>query len=493
MSHINYDFPLFTGDTDENTNSDTKTDTPIQWLGKLERTFDPKATETDKLHLFKVNLERGSTAREWWDNVPATDRDTWDKVVDLFEKQWPSAKPLATGTTAKKALLLNLRLDESKLGEMEGTGRNENYTHIRWAERAYQLWKGLNDPSGHLLDQVRPNLPKALLDATTLAASDRNNGEKFFEAVRLVDVERMMQRVEELRKIRELEERIGALSLPSQYTTSLTSAMGQYYQPAYYPQPQQQTPQPMYTPPHRRGPTPQSPAPHQAQQTSTPQPTPRANPPHMPTTPLQQGYLPTPTNSSLGTPFTDQTTPRPNNFFRNLTGAQTPASPPAGRTPDSYDLARRAAADAVPFPDTEEGITSYKRAYEGWIARWGPDSLCTFHTWSLPLSPGTAVLGSRECYTCGRVTTPPHLAQDCGVPEHQRIPIKEKQWRTYINNTLWGFGQRSSVTTPRRSSPGIAQIAVTVDGFAYDPSIYPAESLEFEEGTSSGNGLESHN
>lgn len=58
MSHINYDFPLFTGDTDENTNSDTKTDTPIQWLGKLERTFDPKATETDKLHLFKVNLER---------------------------------------------------------------------------------------------------------------------------------------------------------------------------------------------------------------------------------------------------------------------------------------------------------------------------------------------------------------------------------------------------------------------------------------------------
>ncbi|KZP10865.1 hypothetical protein FIBSPDRAFT_962756 [Athelia psychrophila] len=486
MSQSTYDFPLFHGDYDETTETDLKADTPIQWLGKLERCFTSGTSDKDKIYAFRVNLERGSTASDWWKGIADTEKDTWDKVVDLFEAQWPPTKLVATGTTAKKALLLNLRLEESKLGEMEGTGRSENYSHIKWADKVHKLWKGLNDPSGHLLDQIRPNMPKALLDVISLSTADKNSGEKFFEAVRAVDVERMMQKFSESKAMRELEERVNALSIPSQYANHSPAPTAQHYQQTYY--------SPSYTPPHHRAqPTP-------GPQTPVPQPTAglnhyaaRQTPAHLPITPAapHQGYLPTPANSALNNPFSDQTTPRPNNFSRQL--AQTQASPLAGRGTDSNDIARRIAIESIPYQDTPEGVAAYTRAYTEWEARWGADNLCTFITDRLPLSPGTSPLGSKECYTCGIASTPPHLGFDCLALDHKKIPVREKQWRTYINKALWNAGQRS--TPGRRSyqaSPIIAQIAVTDDGYAYDPNIYPADSLQFEDDPSSGNGQESH-
>lgn len=254
---------------------------------------------------------------------------------------------------------------------------------------------------------------------------------------------------------------------------------------------------PAYAPPNRRiQPAPQTPAQQQQQAAASNQYAPaREVPPHphrAPATPggPHQGQLPTPANSFLGNPFSDQTTPRQNNFSRQLSQAQ--ASPLAGRGTDSGDIARRVAIESIPFQDNPEGVTAYKRAYAEWESRWGADNLCTFITDKLPLSPGTSVLGSKECYTCGIATTPPHLGFDCPAPEHQKIPIREKQWRTYINKALWSLGQRSTPVRRQYATPGISQIAVTSDGYAYDPNIYPAETLQFEDNPSSGNGEESH-
>ncbi|KZP33295.1 hypothetical protein FIBSPDRAFT_882047 [Athelia psychrophila] len=356
MSRMTYDFPLFTGDIDETTDADTKTDTPIQWLGKLERGFTATTKDDEKIYAFRVNLERGSPAQAWWQGIADTDKDTWDKVVALFKTQWPTTKPPAAGMPAKKALLLNMKLEESKLGEMEGAGKHENYTHIKWADRAQKLWKGLNDPSGHLIDQIRPNLPKALLDSIAIAAADRNDGTKFFEAIRLVDVERMMERRGELKTLRELEERVGALSVSTQNTnplrfqpTNSPSPTTHYYQPTtYLPA---QTPQQSYTPPHRRVPTtqtPPTPAP-QYQQTG------REVPPHLLMTPhgQQQNQLPTPGNSPADAGWMN---------YHSLANGE--VSRLLGLL-----LKRRAGIESNPYPDTPDGqLAVYILAYANWYS-----------------------------------------------------------------------------------------------------------------------------
>ena len=38
----------------------------------------------------------------------------------------------------------------------------------------------------------------------------------------------------------------------------------------------------------------------------------------------------------------------------------------------------------------------------------------------------------------------------------------------------------------------VAQIGITDDGIAFDTSIYPVQTLEFDDNTNSGNGMESH-
>ena len=76
MTQLPYDFPLFSGNDDVATDTDTKTDTPIQWLGKLERSFATTATDVQKIAVFKVNLERGSTAHNWWADITDPEKDT---------------------------------------------------------------------------------------------------------------------------------------------------------------------------------------------------------------------------------------------------------------------------------------------------------------------------------------------------------------------------------------------------------------------------------
>lgn len=157
------------------------------------------------------------------------------------------------------------QLDESKLGEIEGRDQSKNYTHIKWADKAHKLWSALTDPDGHLLDQIRLNLPKALLDTMTLTT--RNNGTKFFEVVQMIDVERMMQRVSKRKAMQELEEHMSVLLSPTPYvnhpafqSSQPTHPPNYYYQPVYYPQ--TLALQPTYTPPQccaQENPAPQMP------------------------------------------------------------------------------------------------------------------------------------------------------------------------------------------------------------------------------------------
>ncbi|KZP23551.1 hypothetical protein FIBSPDRAFT_951780 [Athelia psychrophila] len=479
------DFPFLNGETDDDEDGKTPLHPQI-WLRKMERFWDSTTDDKTKVGHITNALEPGSVAEEWWLDVAATDRDTYDKALALFKNRWPTRKKTATSTPIQRVALRNLKLTEEELGEWVGTGKKRTYSHVVWVDKVEGMWKELNDPAGHLLDDIRHNMPQALLDCLALKAEDEYKGEEFFEAIRLVPIDRVVRKAKadaQLRSVVELMANMGGpppTQAPAPTTPFYPSVTphNPYYPPAQQTPAQQQqqqmppvTPTPRYVAPFRR----ELPAHHQG-----------------PTTPPGYRQLPTPSASSPN-PFGDMTTPRQSNFYNQV--LQAPASPLEGRDTrqGSAQLAKHAADNSVPFTDDEAGHAAYLRAITAFDQANGADGMATFtSTALLPLSPGTSRLATRECYTCGKSSQPPHIGNDCNDPN--KIPIRESQWRSYINRYMNPTGQRGTPTAARRYNPQpaiIAQINVTDDGVEFDTGVYPADQLHFSDGSHSGNGQES--
>ena len=146
------------------------------------------------------------------------------------------------------------------------------------------------------------------------------------------------------------------------------------------------------------------------------------------------------------------------------------------------DLAQKAIAAASSFPDTPEGHANYLTALQAWEAVYPPTREADFTMAPYLLAPGTAPLGSRECYTCGIYG---HITKehDPAVPQTN---VCKQHWRAFIGRNLYARGRLDF--TP------IAQINAHEEETAfYDPAIYNATQLNFgEEQNSQGNGEEAH-
>jgi hypothetical protein len=106
----------------------------------------------------------------------------------------------------------------------------------------------------------------------------------------------------------------------------------------------------------------------------------------------------------------------------------------------------------------------------------------------LPLTPGTAALGSQECYGCGKAG---HTGRDCPIPEDERINPRERAWRNYITKILFPIGNRSTPALRHQQNPMVAQIHVgDNEVIEYDPYLYPIETVTFHD-AEQGNGPES--
>ena len=107
----------------------------------------------------------------------------------------------------------------------------------------------------------------------------------------------------------------------------------------------------------------------------------------------------------------------------------TPASPRANAGDQLANLARQAAENNTPFPNTAEGHCNYETAFAQWCLKYG--SKAEWSTDHLPLTPGSGPLGSGECYDCGKG----HPRPNCPTP-FTLIPDIEANWRARINGLL---------------------------------------------------------
>jgi len=62
-----------------------------QFLQEIENKIDERghAMERLKMNCLKNNIAYGSNANEWFSNLDAVEKDTYDHLVDAFQKQWP--------------------------------------------------------------------------------------------------------------------------------------------------------------------------------------------------------------------------------------------------------------------------------------------------------------------------------------------------------------------------------------------------------------------
>jgi hypothetical protein len=145
-----------------------------------------------------------------------------------------------------------------------------------------------------------------------------------------------------------------------------------------------------------------------------------------------------------------------------------------------------AVRNSCTYPDDENSHQQYAGDMAAWEATWGVDVEMSFMRSDLPLTPGTAPLGSHECYGCRKVG---NMSKDCPLPEDERINHCERGWCSYVTKILFAIGNHS--TPARRPQiPMVAQISIGNEVIEYDPYLYPIDMVSFRE-VGQGNGLES--
>ena len=310
------------------------------------------ATDDIKKKQFKYFLQADSVADEWFEELPVADKKDWNAIEDAFNKRWPRKKAAKKTTEEYEEEITGLRLKTEDLGKKEKTAGREVYSHIVWADKMATIVKGAKiETTTTYIGHVRKELPRSLREKVGAGHTDWT---AFLQAVRDVDVDYIRDEAEIWRKEQEEKE---ALRKRVQQLEKLTAS-------PTAPLRQQMTSFNIGSP--APGPV------QQPRQTTTP-----ANP--------FAG-----TTGGRGNLFqTPQTT--------NAVQSNNPR-PPATQADRTALLAR---LQKFPHhPDTEAGRQAHRAQQAEWVKTHGVNAYVTEST-PYPLRPGTAPVGSGECFTCG--------------------------------------------------------------------------------------------
>ncbi|KAF8144042.1 hypothetical protein K438DRAFT_1874593 [Mycena galopus ATCC 62051] len=428
------------------------------WLRTLEGTWKFDTKEEEKLYQFEKGLHPGGQADEWWEELKAGEKDTWKNLLTAFEKKWPKPKTTRRATEAIIEELNTNTLDLHALGKyVKDKDGNSVLTHVAWAEGTGKLLMELpnGDDAVLLKSHICSTLPVAFRCLISDASLD--SWEKWLRAVENVPLDAIRDAREDYETLHPTQELTNGLSLTHLSPARIGTTYG--------------SPRTAYIPPAAR--LSQSPA----------RPPPAATPY---STPAPAAYPPrTPWNARTDNVFGGSTIRLPNTFTKHW-AFNSPVSPLAGRSrPTSLsgdpardaDIARNLAQNARTYLADQNGMQRYKADMDTWMSQYGNSTSPDYSTF--PFAPGTATLGSRECYRGGLLTVPPHYGQSaCKILNNPEVPIRELNIRTVVCQIMY---------PPRQRGAGISQInEVPYDLFSgFDPNqpLYDAQSENGEEPT----------
>lgn len=441
---------------------------PHIWFRRLEGKFDETTKLATKLYRFAKNLEPGRPAETWFQNLPLLSKGTWDDLYDAFTLKWPLPTVVEPSREELLEQLNQTKLAAEDVGVMVEKDGDKVYTHVVWAEEIRALIDRLDDTKGHLIPQVRRNLP--LIIRLTLP-TNLITWNTFLTAVVSLSMDRLADQRENTDVIRDnILQTIGVSGQQQYNINTMTSKLAatSLYTPTRQPPPYYPKVLSTQANPATIGPP----------TTNTARQWPAA--PRTPSTPVNQRFS-QPVNTPTGSFLSSNSTLHPNSIFAQK--VPMPQTPTQNRPQISnQDLARKAIAVSSTFANTAEGKANYLAALHAWEAVYPPAREVDFTTAPYPLTPGTDPLGSRECYSCG---IHGHITREHD-PAIPTINVREQRWRAFIGRNLYARGRMDY--TP------ISQISThDEDTLPYDPAIYNAGQLDFtEEFSNQGNGEEAH-
>jgi hypothetical protein len=366
------------GSTDDNLS-------PGQFLREIENKIDERghATERLKINCLKNNIAYGSGADEWFGNLTVNEKDTYEHLIEAFEKQWPLTAAPKTSKSERIQSLKDWLLKPEELGKkVDGPGGAQVWSHVKWAAGLASRVRDAEDTTGFLLGDVYKALPRPVRDL--IRTEPRGTYNELAAAVLALDTTDLKDAAAAYARD---EETARLAREPPSPTKALRDALSTTYI---------QTPRAVNQPSH-----------------------PAAQNPFLTTG--GQGNLFGAARGNI-LPFRGSGPGalgmgRGANLVEGTAISMLRNRPAAARHQDLVN-------HALPHhPNTPEGRTAYLAQVKAWhVANPNrkPDEQHPY-----PLTPGTPAVGSRECWGCGQKG---HM-QGAAVCAGGILPEPEQDWR----------------------------------------------------------------
>ena len=363
---------------------------PGQFLREINIKIEGRNYTTDekKIDCFRNNLDYGGTADLWLDDLPPADTATWNSLVAAFHAEWPKTAAVKASKAERIRALKEWRLELKELGKKAETiGGKEVWTHVKWADGIVAKAKDAEDTGGLLLQDVVDGLPAPVRDL--IRHKPRTTYKELADAVREVDVVELRDGVMKHTKDEETA-CLAHMNNASPTRAIRESLANTYLQPDHAPRP------------------------------------------YRPQQQIQSNFADPFSNGggrgSLFGPGRGNTFNVPRGIGIGALGMGRGLRPP----PSPNTLRERPVSQRhhnllqfhiIQHPNSEAGRAAYQRQ----IAEWHRNNpgVAPDEQHHYPLTPGTASIGSRECYDCGQTGhgqgAPPPVCPGQVLPELERI------------------------------------------------------------------------
>ena len=362
--------PLFHGDY-------SNSEEPAHWFAQFQLALPDTWSEAAKVQRFQLQLAPGGYAEEWFDALPASDQASLAAVRMAFLKQWPPMKQAKWSRLQQRERIRELGLKEEEVGKWVQEGRIGDYGQNVWVDRAMRLALSMGDTDGTLIEYAIETMLAVLRDHLD---DGYNSWEDFVQVVREIPAARLHWGKEELEQNRACNSAIAVLRQQVTQLSVRTASQSQ-------------------------------------------QSTPRLSP-----SPSYSNMFPAAQAYTQGMPASTRVAGSPQ--WHN-------ATPLKGQPPPRIPLSRAQIVERVSgIPqrsNMDEGQWLWEADVDAWHHTHGRDASPSLER-PYPLKPGTAVLGSGECFSCSMVTDPPHISRMCQAAE-QLWPL-ESHWRQLVAGML---------------------------------------------------------